>query len=385
MRPPPVLTWSTTIFLACTCAEDTSPDLGLEEWELVEDLRLDANVEDFSAVWFFYVGPRGDIVVPERQDYRVRIYDSAGTPVATVGRSGEGPGEFQRVTAGLWAADTLVVYDLPLSRLTYFLLDGTLVRTVAVPYRTPNFGASPQGRDTTFQIFNPEVIDDEGAMLGLAYTNVLVDGRMESGGQVVLRVARDGTPRIVASPPQYDDERWMVTVSGFQSLVPFTFRPRRRFARDGGRFLFATADQSTLDGTDDLTMLRSTGDTVFAQSYAYDGEPIPASVMDSAIFVMRSESGRRRSARTLARQRAPAVFPPTDVTLGLDGTVWAELHPTDHGTPVHVVGEAGDPIGFLRLPVRSKIQQASRTHVWVTETNLVDLASVVRYRVIRQN
>ncbi len=198
-------------------------------------------------------------------------------------------------------------------------------------------------------------------------------------------MALDGTQYIVASPPQYDDERWSVTVSGVSSPVPFAFRPRYGFARDGSRFLFATADQSTLDGTDDLTMLRSTGDTVFAQSYAYDGEPIPASVMDSAIFVMRSESGRRRSARTLARQRAPAVFPPTDVTLGLDGTVWAELHPTDHGTPVHVVGEAGDPIGFLRLPVRSKIQQASRTHVWVTETNLVDLASVVRYRVIRQN
>ena len=385
MRPSPVLTWSTTIFLACTCAEDAPPDLGLGEWELVEDLRLDANVEDFSAVWFFYVGPRGEIVVPERQDYRVRIYDSAGTLVATVGRSGEGPGEFQHVTAGLWAADTLVVYDVPLSRLTYFLLDGTLVRTVAVPYRAPNFGASPQGRDTTFQIFNPEVIDDEGAMLGLAYTSVLVDERMESGGQVVLRVARDGTPRIIASPPQYDDERWSVTVSGVSSPVPFAFRPRYGFARDGSRFLFATADQSTLDGTYNLTMLRPTGDTVFAQSYAYDGEPIPASVVDSAIFAIRSESGRRRSARALARQRAPAVFPPNDVTLGLDGTVWVELRPTDHGTPVHVVSETGDPIASLLLPGRSKIQQASRTHVWVTATNLVDLASVVRYRVIRQN
>ena len=275
--------------------------------------------------------------------------------------------------------------DLVLSRLTYLLPDGTLVRTQTIPHRAPDFDASGADPDTTFFGFNPEAVSNEGAILGLAYANAFAAGSMEPGGQVVLRVAFDGTQYIVASPPQYDDERWSVTVSGVSSPVPFAFRPRYGFARDGSRFLFATADQSTLDGTYNLTMLRPTGDTVFAQSYAYDGEAIPASVMNSAIFAIRSESGRRRSARALARQRAPAVFPPTDVTLGLDGTVWVELRPTDHSTPVHVVSETGDPIASLRLPVRSKIQQASRTHVWVTETDLVDLASVVRYRVIRQN
>ena len=223
-------------------------------------------------------------------------------------------------------------------------------------------------------------------MLGSAYQGgVSTDGRWESGGSVVLRVPRDGMPRVVASPPQFDDERWGITVSGLSNPVPFAFQPRTEFAPDGSRFLFATADQSTLDGTYDLTMLRPTGDTIFARSYAYGGEPIPDSALDRAIAAMVPESERARRFRALARERAPAVYAPTGVTLGLDGTVWIELRSTDLGTPVHVISEAGDPIGSLLLPTRSRIQQASMTHVWMTETDLFDLASVVRYRVIRRD
>ena len=60
-----------------------------------------------------------------------------------------------------------------------------------------------------------------------------------------------------------------------------------------------------------------------------------------------------------------------------------ELRRTDRGTPVHVLSETGDPVGSLLLPARTRIQQATMTHVWVTEYDPLDLASVVRYRVIR--
>ena len=165
--------------------------------------------------------------------------------------------------------------------------------------------------------------------------------------------------------------------------VPFTFQLRIDVARDGSRFLYATADQWTLDATYDLTVLRPTGDTVFARSYPYDAEPIPDSAMDRGIAEMVPENELARRFRALGRARAPVVYPPIDVTLGLDGTVWVELRSPDPGRRVEVIDEAGDPIGTLHLPPRSKIQQASRTHVWVTERDPLDLASVVRYRVVR--
>lgn len=374
------------ICLSCTDVPRDPAPSGNAEWELVEDLRLDAGTEDFSVIPRLFVGPRRGIVVPEPQDARFRLYDSTGVLVAVIGRSGSGPGEFQHLGGVSWAADTLVTWDAALARATYWLPDGTLARTEAFQFwapdlRGPDVGA--RGAYSTFEIFSPVAFDAEGAKLGLAYLAVWTDGE-RSVSMVVLRVSRDGAPLVLASPPQWDDERWSVTVSGVTNPVPFAFQPRTEFAPDGSRFLFATTDQSSVDGgTLDLTVLRPAGDTVFARSLSYGGEPIPAAAMDSAIAGMLSESGRTRLAKALARERAPAVHAPLDVTLGLDGTVWVELRSADPGRRVVVLSAEGDRIGSLRMPPRSKIQQASIDNVWVIETDAMDLTSVVRYRVIR--
>ena len=380
-RPALALIGVATLCLGCTDAPDDAPQSEVGEWELVEDLRLDANAEDFSVVRWVFVGPQGEIVVPEPQDSRLRVYDSTGTLVAAVGRSGEGPGEFQAVAPVFWAADTLVVFDMQLARATYLLPDGTPARTEAGRFFRPDFGAS--GADSSFMFFTPEAVDEEGAMLGSAYLNVSTGGRSGSARLVILRVSRDGEPRVVASPPRWDDERWNVTISGLTNSVPFAFGPWPEIAPDGSRFLFATADQSTLDATYNLTLVRPTHDTVFTRSYAYAAEPIPDSAMDRGIAEMVPENNLARRFRAQARERAPAVYPPTAVTLGLDGTIWVALRSTEHGTPVHVLSETGDPIASLLLPKRTRIQQASMTHVWVTEYDPLDLASVVRYRVVR--
>ena len=368
-----------TLCLACTDVPDDPPQSEVGEWELVEDLRLDANAEDFSMVRWVFVGPQGEIVVHEPQDMRVRLYDSTGTLVAAVGRSGEGPGEFQHLGSVFWAADTLVVWDARLDRVTYLRPDGTLVRTATVPFRAPNWGGG-----SSFNTFNPTAVDDQGAMLGVAYADdVSIGGRSDPARLVILRVSRDGEPSVVAVPPRWDDERWNVTISGLTNAVPFAFRPWPKIAPDGSRFLFMTADQSTLDATYNLTLVRPTHDTIFARSYPYAAEPIPDSAMDRGIAEMVPENNLTRRFRGLARERAPVVYPPTAVKLGLDGTIWVTLRPTEHGTPVHVLSETGDPIASLLLPKRTRIQQASMTHVWVTESDPLDLASVVRYRVVR--
>jgi len=381
-RVPLALICGATFSLACTDAPDEPPQSGDLEWELVEDLRLDARVEDFSVVGRLYVGPQREIVVPEPQDARLRIYDSTGTLVTMIGRSGEGPGEFQHVGPVFWASDTMVVFDTQLARATFLLSDGTPARTEAGRFFRLGLGAP--GADSTFMAFIPVAVDDEGAMLGEAFQRASAGGRREPSRLVFLRVPRDGEPRVVATPPRWDDERWMVAVSGLGNPVPFAFGVRTGIAADGSRFLFMTADQSTLEPTYNLTLVRPTHDTVFSRSYAYPGEPIPDSAMERGIADMVPENDLARRFRALARERAPLVYPPTGVTLGLDGTIWVELRRTDRGTPVHVLSETGDPIRSLFVPSRSRIRQASMTHVWVTEYDPLDLASVVRYRVIRR-
>jgi len=350
-------------------------------WELAEDLRLDGNAEDFSAVGWVYVGPEGHIVVPEPQDSRVRIYDSTGSLVTMVGRSGEGPREFQHLSSVFWAADTMVVWDAQLNRGTHLLTDGTLIRTEAGRFFGRESRAS--GADSTYIRFIPIAVDAEGAKIGEAYLFFATGGSSEVGGAVFLRVPRDGEPSIVATLPDLDVD--MVVVGGLGNPVPFAFGVRVGIATDGGRFLFMTADQSTLEPTYNLTLVRPADDTVFSRSYAYPGEPIPDSAVERGLAEMVPENELARRFRALARERAPVVYPPTDVTLGLDGTIWVELRRTEGGTPVHVLSASGDPIGSLLLPARSSIQQASMTHLWVTEYDPLDLVSVVRYRVMRGN
>ena len=104
-------------------------------------------------VSWVYVGPQREIVVPEPQDRRLRLYDSTGTLVSMIGKRGEGPGEFQHLGSVYWTADTLGVLDGELARTTYFLVDGTVVRTEANRFWSPNFDA---GRpDSTFFAFGP--------------------------------------------------------------------------------------------------------------------------------------------------------------------------------------------------------------------------------------
>ena len=164
-------------------------------------------------------------------------------------------------------------------------------------------------------------------MLGMAYLNL-----KESTELVALRVPGDGMPRVVASPPQYYDERWSVTVSGLNNPVPFAFRLRIEIAPDASRFLFATADQWSLDATYDLTILRPNGDTIFSRSYGYDAEPIPDSAMDRGIATMVPENELARRFRATARQRAPAVYGPEGrhARSRRDGLGGTALHRTRH-------------------------------------------------------
>jgi len=70
----------------------------------------------------------GDIVVVDGGTREVRLYDGDGTFIATFGRSGSGPGEFQDpVQVLVTSGDTLLVWDDALARVTRFDPEGNLV------------------------------------------------------------------------------------------------------------------------------------------------------------------------------------------------------------------------------------------------------------------
>ena len=360
---------------------------GMPQFRLVEDLRLDAIVEDFSAFSRVVVGPKGTMAVPLPQDMQIRIYDSTGRRVAAVGRRGSGPGEFQHFGAMTWIGDTLFVDDGRQRRVSYIGATGEVLRTSMLQQPlAPQIGGRAVP-DTAYRFFIAQAGSANGAVFGIATLSI----RGAASRRVLVSVLPTGAARVIATPPKYNDERWMITIAGLENPVPFAFAPLIVFAADGRRFAFVTTEQILSGGTYAVVVINAKGDTVFVRRYPFLGVRIPPSVVDSAIDAMAPKPGQAREEgadpsrfQAIARQRIPAVYPPVDhVVLALDHTVWVTLRATPEGREAIVLNARGAVVATVRLPPRSRVQQATSSHLWLTETDVDGLTSVVRYRIVR--
>jgi hypothetical protein len=173
--------WISFAVLACGCSApstETVADAGPVRLRLVEDLRLDADAEDFSLIGRVAVRHDGATAVALPQDMQTRFYDSDGRPVATVGVRAGGPGEFQHLGAMTWIGDTLVIDDQRLRRVTYIDAAGDVLRAVTLhpPFAPKQF--SPTSADTTFRFFITQSASAGGNIIGIASVDVgpLTDG-----------------------------------------------------------------------------------------------------------------------------------------------------------------------------------------------------------------
>ncbi len=75
----------------------------------------------------FVQGSDGNYYVPDVQDLRIVVFDSGGNYLRSIGRDGEGPGEFRYLLLQSLIGDTLSIWDYILQRTTRILTDGTIV------------------------------------------------------------------------------------------------------------------------------------------------------------------------------------------------------------------------------------------------------------------
>jgi hypothetical protein len=126
------------LILACGDGSDEPGEPAVfESWTLAPDPSVViGQVAGEPQYLFSRIGPArllpgGRIAVSDRDAAGIRLYSGGGTFELEIGRRGEGPGEFGRIT-GLSIADpdTLVVYDSGLHRVTKFLTSGALASTL---------------------------------------------------------------------------------------------------------------------------------------------------------------------------------------------------------------------------------------------------------------
>jgi hypothetical protein len=373
--------------------------------QLVEALRLDGNDEDFAGPISVLIGPKGEMILPMFTDSHVRFYDGAGKRVATFGRKGSGPAEFERMTQHGLVGDTIWLYDSSLRRLTYTSTSGKLIRTEPL---SPNLnqgmtgGLSGASAGAIFS-FVPAAVTKDGMLIsrGSVVTGPGATPNSVATESSIIATTRSGDKtRVLGKMPPSDHAfvRYNPTpTSGMSQAVPFTFQPVTTFADDGSRYATLTVEWAGTGGTYTVSVFSTRDGTVqFKRAFPFTGVPIPSRSLDSAVNSLGvtptgapssptyARPGVTEKIREMARERLPKNYPPVaGLKFGEDGTVWVTLRrpsPTA-GRPVIALDASGNPLFTVALPLRASLAAASRTALWLLVSDDDDITSLVRYTV----
>jgi DNA-binding beta-propeller fold protein YncE len=119
------------IFIGCSSENEyltVSPEIEIT----VIDTILTVQKHDFIASPLFLAADNANIYTFDRRLNAVQIFDHNGSLKNSFGRQGRGPGEFM-LGAGVWAInDTIIVNDQGLSRVSFFSLEGELLKSISV-------------------------------------------------------------------------------------------------------------------------------------------------------------------------------------------------------------------------------------------------------------
>lgn len=94
--------------------------------ELKEDEREDSLLNNPGLPQF---DSQGSIYMPDYGDDRIAVFDGNGIYERSIGRRGNGPGEFQSIRYMEVLGDSLIIQDRSLNRITVYHLNGRLIDT----------------------------------------------------------------------------------------------------------------------------------------------------------------------------------------------------------------------------------------------------------------
>jgi hypothetical protein len=257
----------------------------------------------------------------------------------------------------------------------------------------PNASARPAPADSArlpvFPFVFPHAVYPGDSLLVLAIGSAGDPLAEKLDSSPFLRISSDGViQQLVLFPPKNEGSIRVDFNGGLGSVsVPFFARPIWTVSPDGSRIATLTTAITGEDGgTYTARVFDSRGAELLSREFPFQGEPIPAHAVDSAISArapsMRPEM--RRVLETEARNRAPPVYPPVvALVIGADQRVWIGLRATEVGNPWLILGDRGDPEAVTVVPRNTSLRVVTATHIWAVERDSLDVESIVRYRVRR--
>ena len=342
--------------------------------------RQDDPHEEFSGT----VAPRrlgdGQIVVATSGASELRFFDSTGVWIRSVGRAGQGPGEFQSLG---WLAvgpgDTLRTYDWSLRRLSVFTPAGTFVRSYLLASPGVERGAIPRA--------------------------VLADGTILVSGTPFIRpghpsgVARDTAPlllygmtgAVVDSFGRFPGSEALI--EGTENSVTVMDCP---FGKDLAIAVPRTYDAIYLGSEDapEVTVWTPTGH--LTRILRWQAPPVAVTDKDRTAYLESMTQGARpgqeefqRRLQRMVQQAALPLQKPAYAGLvpGSNGTIWIQTYTAPDliaATPFQVFDSTGQWLGTLTLPARFTARQIGEDFILGTWQDRDDVDHVRLYRLSRR-
>ena len=326
---------------------------------------------------------RNDSVFVRQQGIQeIRVFDTSGIHLGTIGRAGGGPGEFRSLEAMGFVGDTLWSIDGDLRRLSFFSPNGTLL--VTLPYQ-PVSPALGDGVQFFFPYF--KALLDDGSVLGFGGSAARDIASGKVAASPLLRMARSGAthdtlgwvPIGNAHMIMRSERRTMYRVQPYSDAPLTIYGPEARRVYIVHRPAAARADSEHVT----VTALTATGDTAFVTRVGYLPEVLDRTKVDSL--------------RAAYHKAHAGIFPPADVDRALyvpafrppitggiaatDGALWLRWDDDTRSGLVTVIDPDGRTQHTLSIVPGAKLLWASTDAMWAEVRDENDVPTLVRYQI----
>lgn len=343
-------------------------------YELVRELRIAGSSANLSPITFLVPTEAGGVVIGQRQDDAIRLFESTGALKGTLGRRGEGPGEFRQILSGGLNRDTVWVYDGSLYRLTFFsIATGKYLRSVRVD---PGAGFPPTVRG----VFGPDslVLWGNGAPRKGRRERAWLRGQAVRPG--ILGSAAVARPfEVIADFPPFGCFARAETAG---SAIPHCHRPTEAVSGNGRRVAVLTKPQDAAAEGYHAAVLSPRGDTIYSRSYHPPRFPMNPRVYQRAVddLLARVPANAKQAASLRAQMPSPSHYPPASFAFFDDGDrLWVGQR-LEKGQYWEILDPTGRVVGDLRTPEGVALEAAIKGWVWGVETDRDGVESVVRFR-----
>ncbi len=322
------------------------------------------------------------LLVLERIDHAIKVFDWSGEPVGQIGRYGSGPGEFRDPTTLHVRNDTIFVRNVGAASLVLLNILGEELARFTFPWITV--------ADGTGVIRGPSGMLPDGTFLG--YVTASRPQLFEDRKDYYLP-----TLKISPSGEVLDTLAMRRRTTGRCISATEIGRPRFRLPAETPSDIGVTSSGLGIVATAEpfppgheahyrITSINHTGDTVFSRLYSFQPQRIKGDQLTAlALAYSRSVRDSRRVRNEVEKAYAarPYVSPVSRLRIDSDGRFWVAREEVP-GQPIlwEVLTRLGEPLFRVELSAGVRLWFTSGDLLWAEERDDLGVPFIVRYRIL---